>query len=152
MNMDSTGNSGEAIAPRAKQRRWVTLLLAVMIFAAGLVTGAGLTVLVVAKRVQYAIQHPETAPARISAVLQRRLGLDDAQKEQVESIVAKRQVELLAIRRDYQPRVTAELEQLRDEIGEVLTPSQRERWTELFDEYRNRWLPPAPQVVAPQSS
>jgi predicted Co/Zn/Cd cation transporter (cation efflux family) len=116
-----------------------------LIFVAGAACGAGFTVVVVANRVQHAIQHPEEAPPRIAARLKWRLGLDDDQQAKVEAIVAKHQVELLAIRREFQPKVVDQLEQVRDEISGVLNDSQRERWTKLFDEVRERWLPAMPK-------
>jgi hypothetical protein len=127
------------------RRRWLTALLGMLIFVAGAACGAGFTVVVVANRVQHAIQHPEEAPPRIAARLKWRLGLDDDQQAKVEAIVAKHQVELLAIRREFQPKVVDQLEQVRDEISGVLNDSQRERWTKLFDEVRERWLPAMPK-------
>ena len=119
-----------------------------MIFAAGVVCGAGGTVLVVVNRLQHAIHHPEDAPERLAGALQRRLDLTNEQRNQVEAIIARRQGELMAIRRQFQPQVVGQLDQLRDEIGQVLTDDQRERWTTLFTTYVNRWLPPPPTPPA----
>ncbi len=130
-----------AVKPR---RRWLTALLGVLIFGAGFACGAGFTIVVAVHRLQYAIHHPEEAPARVASTLQRKLRLDDAQKAKIEAIVAKHQVELAAVRREFQPRVIEQLEQIRDEIGQVLDDSQRERWTKMFDTVRDRWLPPIP--------
>jgi hypothetical protein len=132
------------LPPAPRRRRWPTVLLALAIFAAGLVCGAGATVLVVVNRVQHAIRHPEEAPARLAAVLQRRLDLTNEQRTQVEAIIARRQAELIAIRRQFQPQIAGQLDRLRDEIGEVLTDDQRVRWQKLFSTYVNRWLPPPP--------
>jgi hypothetical protein len=138
--------SAEAKLPSVDRprRRWVTLLLALMIFVAGLVCGAGLTIVTAVHRLQYAIHHPEDAPARVATTLKRKLGLDDKQRGQIEKIIARRQVELNAIRREFQPKVMDQLTQIRDEIGGVLNETQREHFTKMFDDIRDRWMPPIP--------
>ena len=50
----------------------------------------------------------------------------------------------MAIRREFQPKVVDQLDQIRAEIGDVLNDSQRERWTKMFDDLRDHWLPPIP--------
>lgn len=143
MNLEPAANSSAQLSPSSKpRRRWLTLLFAGLIFCAGLVSGAGFVTIVAVHRLQYAIHHPEEAPARVATTLQRRLSLDDDQKAKVEAIVAKRQVELMAIRQEFQPKVMQQLDQIRTEVGEVLNESQRERWTKMFDDLRDRWLPP----------
>jgi hypothetical protein len=137
-----------ALAPR---RRWVTVLAAVLIFAAGLASGVGLTVMVAVHRLQYAIHHPEQAPSRVAHVIKRRLGLNAEQETKIESIVAKRQAELLAIRQRFHPQIAEQLDELHQEIGELLTAPQRERWSTMFGEFRERWLPPAPPATAKNS-
>jgi hypothetical protein len=126
------------------RRRWVTVVAVVMIFCAGLASGAGLTVVFAVHRLQDAIHHPEKAPARVAKMLQSRLGLDEKQEMQIESIVAKRQVELTAIRQRFHPEIEHQLDQLHQEIGEVLTELQRKHWAKMFGEFRERWLSPAP--------
>lgn len=146
MNAERVEPTSESLPPAPRpRRRWLTALLGILIFVAGAACGAGLTVVVVANRIQHAIQHPEEAPPRIADRLQWRLGLDDAQRAKIEAIVAKHQTELMAIRREVQPKVVEQLEQVRDEISGVLNDPQRERWTELFNEVRERWLPAMPK-------
>lgn len=123
------------------RRRWLTVLLGILIFGAGFASGAGVTIIAAVHRLQYAIHHPEEAPERVASMLQRKFGLDDAQKAQVEAIVKKHQVELVTIRQEFQPRVMTQLEQIRNEIGQVLSESQREKWFKMFDDIRDRWMP-----------
>jgi hypothetical protein len=141
--------ASQKLPPVPRRRRWPMVLLALAIFAAGAVCGAGATVIFVVNRVQHAIHHPEDAPARLAGVLQRRLDLTDAQRAEVDAIIAKRQTELLAIRREVQPQVADELEELRAEVDQVLTAEQREHWSKLFDTFIRRWLPQAPPPPAP---
>jgi len=153
MNQEPIVDPSDVLPTVAKpRRRWLTALLGVLIFGGGFACGAGFTVVVAVHRLQYAIQHPEEAPARVATTLQRRLRLDDAQKSKIEAIVAKHQIELAAVRREFQPRVIEQLEQIRDEIGQVLDESQRERWTKMFEDVRDRWLPPIPRTETKTTS
>ncbi len=146
MNAEHVEPMSELLPPAPRpRRRWLTALLGTLIFMGGTACGAGLMLVVVDKRIQHAIHHPEEAPRRIAARLKWRLGLDDDEQTKVEAIVAKHQTELMAIRRDVQPKVVEQLEQVRDEINGVLTDSQREHWTKLYDEIRDRWLPALPK-------
>jgi DNA anti-recombination protein RmuC len=143
MTNDASPNLSLQLPAPEPRRRWVTVLAAVLIFAAGLASGVGLTVVVAVHRLQHAIHHPEEAPSRVATLLQHRLRLSDEQKSQIENIVAKRQAELTAIRMRFHPEVSQQLDELHKEIGEVLTEPQRERWAKMFSEFRERWLPPA---------
>jgi hypothetical protein len=99
----------------------VTVLAAVLIFGAGLVSGVGLTIVVAVHRLQYAIHHPEQAPSRVAHVLKRRLGLSAEQETQIEAIVAKRQAELTAIRQRFHPQIEEQLDELhKDHFRAVL--------------------------------
>ncbi len=147
MNTESNADSDVSLPTAEKpRRRWLTVLLGVLIFAGGFATGAGSTIIAAVHRLQYAIHHPEEAPARIAARLHRKLGLDETQQSEVEAIVAKHQAALAVIRREFQPKVMAQLEQIRDEISQVLTEPQREKWIQMFNDVRDRWLPPMPQA------
>jgi predicted Co/Zn/Cd cation transporter (cation efflux family) len=120
--------------------------LALVIFVAGLASGVALTVHFAVSRLQFAIHHPEAAPPRIAAVIQRRLDLDDQQRAAVEKIVAQHQLEIAAIRRQFQPEIVEQLDSVRDEIAAVLSEPQRARWTLLFEQFKERWLPPAAPI------
>lgn len=134
------------------RRRWPTVALALAIFAAGAVCGAGAAVLVIVNRVQHAIHHPESAPARLANLLQRRLDLDDDQRAKVETLIAARQQEIAAVRRRFQPEIEGQLDQFRSDVDAILTETQRDAWHAAFETFRTRWLPPAPAASsAPES-
>jgi hypothetical protein len=146
MNAEHVEPMTELLPPAPPpRRRWLTALFGILIFVGGTACGAGLMLLVVDKRIQHAIHHPEEAPQRIATRLKWWLGLDADQRAKVEAIVSKHQVELMKIRREVQPKVVEQLGQVRDEISGVLTDSQRERWMKLYDEVRDRWLPAMPK-------
>ena len=128
-----------------RRPRWRMLLLATLIFVSGLIVGGGLTLIRVRHGAMWAIHHPEEAPPRIAAHLRWKLGLSDAQTQQVEQIVRKRQQALQAIRREVQPRVMIELDRVEAEIAATLDDSQRTKWHALFTKLRERWIPPPPE-------
>ena len=111
-------------------RTWVRILVSLIIFAAGVVAGNGLTLIVVRHRVLYAIQHPEEMPARVAGRLRQTLHLDDRQSQAVEQILVQRQHSLQAIRRQFQPEVEREFDRVAREISAVLDEKQRASWRE----------------------
>jgi hypothetical protein len=144
MNTEPTTNVSPPLPPPERRgRRWLTLLLALIVFGAGMASGAALTVHYAVSRLQFAIHHPEAAPPQIAAAIGRRLRLDAAQTAKVEQILAKRQVEIAAIRRKFQPEIVEQLDSVRDEIAAVLDEPQRAKWGTLFAQFQERWLPPA---------
>jgi len=133
----------------ARPRRWVRVLVALLIFIGGMVCGGGLTIIGAVERIHHAIHHPEEVPGRITRYLTRRLDLSDDQSHQIEQIIREHQKNLQEIRRGVQPRVEAELELLRRDISRVLTPEQRDKWDDIFDDALDRWMPPPPPASPP---
>ena len=71
--------------PRACRapRRWVTVLLVLLVFFAGAGFGGGMTVAIAVHHIRHVLQHPDEAPGRIAKELRRKLGLDNEQTRQV---------------------------------------------------------------------
>ena len=128
-------------ALRRRRRWWMTLILSLVIFGSGFVAGGAVALLAVREMVLHAVHHSEEAPARITAVLRRRLDLTDLQAERIEAILQERQAAFRAIRAGVQPRVTAELDLVEKQVAEVLDESQKEEWHERFASLRETWIP-----------
>jgi len=144
MTSEASGSAAAPLPTAPKRRRWLTVLLAILIFGAGAVSGAAVTMAAFVHRMQFVLHHPEGLPGRIVSRLERSLNLDEAQKPKVEAIVAKRQEAMMGLRREFEPHLMKEMDTLRAEVGDVLTPPQRERWERMFDSFRARWLPSLP--------
>jgi hypothetical protein len=145
--------NAEAVQPRPvpllpprRRRRWLTVLLGLVILGCGAIIGAGVALVVVRDRVLYALRHPEEMPARVTARLRRTLGLTEQQTEKVRVIVERRHAALQMIRRFVQPRVEAQLENFREDVAAVLSPPQAEAWRSHFDALRRTWVPPLPPL------
>jgi hypothetical protein len=130
------------IPPRP--RRWLRLVAAFIIFIGGMVCGGGLTVIVAARNIHYYVHHPEEVPKRITKFLARRLDLSADQANAVERAITKHQSKLQDIRRSVHPGVMMELSALHTEISDVLTPNQKDKWDEIYDEAIDKWFPPPP--------
>ncbi len=128
------------------------MLLAAVLFLAGGVCGAGLTLMLAVQHIQHVIQNPDQAPAAIAGHLSQRLGLNEAQRTQVEEILARHQRVLQGIRYRVQPQVVAELDAVRNDVDTVLTPSQRDAWHRLFARMEHHWIPPLPAPPVPQTT
>lgn len=133
-----------------RPRRWLRVVAALLIFIGGMVCGGGLTVIVAVRDIRHAMRHPEEVPPRITRYLTHRLDLSPDQADQIERLIAEHQAHFQAIRRETQPRVSAELSELREQISEVLTPEQRAKWDDIFDEAVERWMPPPPPAPVTQ--
>jgi hypothetical protein len=120
------------------------VLLALVIFVAGIVVGAGTTVAVVVHRMRTALHHPEQAPQRIADRLRHKLDLSPHQVREVESILIERQAALIQLRRTVQPQVLAEFDKAYQQIDAVLTDAQHEHWHKMYQELKDDWLPPVP--------
>ena len=145
--MNTQHDFDDASAPPKRPARrpfWWRLLLSLGLLLSGAAIGAGLTVLVLVRGVQFRIQHPELFAARATARLQRFLDLNDEQARQVEQIFGRHQEEIQDIRREYQPRLERQVDDIRSEVSAVLTPQQAGKWEFWLDQKRRLWLPPVP--------
>jgi hypothetical protein len=131
--------------PQAPRRRWLTALLCTVIFAAGGIVGSGATAVVLVRRAQDAVRHPEELPRRFALRLQRRLDLRPAQTERVEAIFARHQRTLLDARERMLRQAEPELHDLEEDVAAVLDPGQVEPWRRHYRTLRDDWLPRAPR-------
>jgi hypothetical protein len=140
----SEGPPAAALPTRPRRRRWLSILLGLVIFTAGVVVGGAGALVALRHTLLYAIHHPDEFPPQAAARLRSVLDLSDEQTRQVEQVLRNRQAALQAIRREVQPRVEAELDLVDRQVGEILTPEQRASWNARFAELRGIWIPPAP--------
>jgi Spy/CpxP family protein refolding chaperone len=142
---------------------WKPILAALLIFAAGVVTG-GLTVRLKSQAPNRPDRLPTQGsdriwPARraeadvrdLSQRLQGRLKLTPHQRERIEGIVKESRERMRSIAEDMAPKTREEFRQMRERIREELTPEQRKDFEEVFrqrDAVRHRATGEPPQQPA----
>lgn len=122
---------------------WLHLLLLLVVFGSGMVCGGGLSAVLIRNQVRSVVHHPEQSSDRLLNLLNRALRLSDAQHEQIALILHRRQARLRQLRQAVQPQIEHELNAAVNEVTEVLTPTQRQRWRRIVDRLRG-WRPPLP--------
>lgn len=140
---DSVAKDSPPQQARPRRRVWLSVMVYLMIFASGLVCGAGLTAVMVHRHIKRVVHHPELAVEGFAKVLDRRLDLTPAQRAQVREILRKRQEAFQEYRRQVQPVIVKELRSLSSEIESVLDEDQKRTWHKMAGRMRG-WVPEAP--------
>jgi hypothetical protein len=114
------------------------LLCCVIIFASGIVIGAGTAILLVKHRVIWLSHRPENAAVEAKEMA-ARYGLNPQQTTQVEAIFT-RALERRQLRREENNNKRDEdVQIITAEMQETLTPQQFERWNKHFQEMRENY-------------
>ncbi len=133
-----------------RRRRWVSVLLSLVLLASGFIIGSGTTLLVGYRVIQHRLRHPEELPGRAVARLKRPLNLSDEQAQEIKSIMRRHLAVLQDRRRQWQPQIEAELDSIEKDVAAVLNPQQAEKWHNIARERRHAWLPPLPPALQSQ--
>lgn len=133
-----------SLPPLGRRRRWLTLLLTLIVFVSGLAVGSGLTFLYIEHRRAYYLAHPEEARKRFTARLKRTLVLTDEQARQVQAIIDERWPKFQETRRQMYPAFKEHLDAIHAEVAAVLREDQRRKWDEYIETIRRLWNPPPP--------
>lgn len=140
INSASTAAEPPAGLPVIRRRRWWGVVVLLVVFVGGLGAGVVVTLGMICYQFEHRLKHPQDIPARVTHRLQRKLGLTDQQAQQVQDILTKRQASLMAIRREIQPQVDAEMDLAQSEIEAVLSEEQAKRCRSIFHKMRRRWM------------
>ena len=129
---------------------WKPILAALVIFAAGVVTG-GLTVGLRRQPVgpRWATSSPDLPrpwlTQRLAAQqgdlfrrMEKHLELTPEQRQRLEAIVRESQERIRALADDLAPQTRGELRRMREKIREELTPEQRRKFEKLDEGLRQR--------------
>jgi len=124
------------LVPRPR-RRWISVLLVILVFLGGFVTGGGTVLRLIQVRVRETIAHPEREAARQVADLKKQLGLTPDQTRQIEALYTSRITSIVQNGR-------GQIDLLNEEILRVLDEPQRLRWQKLRGQRTDPWLPKKP--------
>ncbi len=108
--------------------KYKPILLLVLVFFAGIAVGVVGTRIVVRRLVSTAIQQPEQVRLMLERRLTRQLQLDAPQREKLHQILLDTHGKIKDIRQEFRPRVVTVRSQANDDINQILTPEQRERF------------------------
>jgi Spy/CpxP family protein refolding chaperone len=137
---------------------WKPILAALVIFAAGVVTG-GLTVKLRAPpfRAPFGGRPFDLRPGitqrwegqirELSKRMEKQLSLTPEQRSNVEAIIRDGQKRMRGIGEEIAPRTREEFRQMRQKIRAELTPAQRKKFEELFKEGEVKHEEKQPQSV-----
>lgn len=129
------------LPPAGRPRRWVAVLLTLVIFLAGALTGGG------AMYIYCSQAKPKLARTeRIAAELKQDLDLTDRQVEQVKELINRRNDAMTEIRRVIRPRMEQQIGLFREDVKGILDPKQQRKWEAKCAELREKWLPPVPET------
>ena len=116
---------------------WKLILVLVGIFAAGVVTGAFVTLRVGREMMAKRAMPEQWAPQRLKQ-LAERLELKPEQMEQLRPIMHRNMEELNRLRNYAMRETRSVLERMEREISEKLTPEQRTKFEQMNREFRER--------------
>lgn len=112
---------------------WKSVLLLVLVFAAGMAVGIVSTQVFVRRVVQAAIAHPDGVQMMMERNLTRRLYLDFDQQTKLHAILADTRRQLGELRRQYQPQANVILRGADQKIAALLTPEQQAHYEKIKD-------------------
>lgn len=125
-------------------KHFKSILLLVLVFTAGLVTGVVVTRAVVRHVVQQAILQPDRAQTFLERNLTRRLRLDNGQQVKLHQILSGAHEQLKDLRREYQPQMFEVISNASGQINAILTPEQQAKFEQLKAKTRAFWPSPPP--------
>lgn len=129
--------------PRRTSAAAVRLLLGAVIFGSGMAAGWGLTTYLDERRSMYYRQHPEEQPRRMAQRLGDRLELTGDQTRQVEAALRQHWPEFQQVRREMFPRMNVIMERCRQDLADVLSDQQKQKWDAYIGDMTRNWQAPA---------
>lgn len=119
-------------------RSWLSLGMVVVVFIAGTIVGIAGTRAMLRPR---AIRTLDEIPGRVAERMQQDLDLSTDQRDRLEQIVRAHQGDLRRIRAQIAPQMRTEIRRIIDEMSDVLSPEQAERWREHAERRLNLLVP-----------
>ena len=118
---------------------WKAVISVILIFLLGSIAGALLMHRTDQHKIE-SIMHGEPGTTRefIVTRLNRGLGLDAAQFEQLQTIVRETHAEMRSVRKEYRPQIDEVIKRSQDKVRAILRPEQLETFNKLAAERQKR--------------
>jgi hypothetical protein len=115
---------------------WKPAIALLLVFVAGIVLGAVGTRMIVQRDIRQMVANPGIVGERVELQLARRLRLDPTQRQRVNQILARTQMQLRETRLQVQPRLQEITGHAQADINAILTPVQQREFERLKAENR----------------
>lgn len=135
--------SAAPLPPVPRRRRWITIVLMLVIFAAGLAIGAGSMVLYTDYTSRYYRLNPDRMPERMLERLSKELNLSSEQVRQARPMVQEWWKGWQKARWQTYPIFKPELDRIDQNMQTILDERQKQVWQGYFGSIRRRYVPPA---------
>jgi uncharacterized protein YneF (UPF0154 family) len=145
MNIKKPNNETIEEKKHFKKHRsiFIHIILGLIILISGMATGSGLTIIIVRKAITESLKNPEIVPGKITKRMTRKFNLNENQAEKVEEILTRHIRVLREIRRETWPRVSKELNLIKEDVAEILDEKQEKKWRKRFNYLeKNYHIPP----------
>ena len=137
--------AAETKRPWTKNQLWImAFVLMSSVFLCGAIVGGTATSWVLWHRTMKAFRAPGSVVERMVHDVRREYSLSEDQSRKLEELLAEHHEAMQAIQDEFQPRIEEQLESLRTQVQDLLSPEQRERWNSRFDQMKTRWMRPGP--------
>jgi hypothetical protein len=141
MNMEKAPQTTPTLRSVPGRRRWPTIVLMVVVFAAGAAIGAAGTVLYFDRINQYYRAHPEKLPERIASRIAKEMDLSSEQAPQARQIVAEWWQAMQEVRHQSYPLYKPPLDRMDQQMSALLNDRQKQKWNEYFASIRRMYNP-----------
>ncbi|MCA9038787.1 MAG: hypothetical protein KDA65_00430 [Planctomycetaceae bacterium] len=121
--------------PKPRRSRWriaLQMALILLIFGGGVLTGGALTVKFIRHRMENFEEQSDTMVERLHWRITRKYDLNEEQSAQVKQALRKNLDDLIELRREFRPRLAAELGTIEEDIAVILDEPKRQEWRENF--------------------
>jgi len=125
----------------SSHRTWRLLAAGGIILCSGIAIGFGLGARWVRQGDPLGFIEPDKAPARLADMVAWQLGATGAQRDQILAIFESKRDRIDRARLKAYPEIQEILDEVRREVGGVLTTKQAMLWNERFEQLRERWRP-----------
>lgn len=120
-------------------KKWHAIVGVVLVFLLGALAGTLVTFNVCHQRMESGFrEEPGRMKEFIVGRLGRELKLDQAQMEQLRTIVRETHTEIRSVRRQFRPQIEEILSRSQDRVRTILRPDQREKYEKIVAEHNRR--------------
>lgn len=121
--------------PKPGKSRWrsvLHVLLVVVIFVCGMVTGGAVTLRFMHRGMERFEHEEEAIVERIHSRLKYKYELNEDQSVLAEKIVRNHVGELAELRRSFRPKLSETMKSFEDEIADIMDEEKKKEWRENF--------------------